>query len=91
MYGGHDLQKWDTVHNITIESLADGIEEESVQDLKSIPDGAELLVAVGDDGGFTFATSASLGTSPNIEWTNPLITTNNGVGRSFYQTLPVLL
>ena len=35
IYGGHDLTKWDTVHNVTIQSLADGIEEFAVQDLKS--------------------------------------------------------
>ncbi|MCJ1314608.1 Xyloglucanase [Agyrium rufum] len=77
IYGGHDLTKWDTTHNVTIQSLANGIEETAVLDLKSVPGGPALLVAIGDDGGFTF--SSSLNTSPNIEWTNPLIATNEGV------------
>ncbi|KAI0695397.1 hypothetical protein BC835DRAFT_1406238 [Cytidiella melzeri] len=52
LYGGHDLLKWDTVHNVTLKSLADGIEEDSVQGLISPPSGAHLLSAVGDNGGF---------------------------------------
>ena len=48
MYGGHDLLKWDTTRNVTLESLADGIEETSVQALISPPTGPSLISGVGD-------------------------------------------
>lgn len=71
VYGGHDLTKWDTVHNVSISSLAVGIEEFAVLGLASAPGGTELLAAVGDDCGFTFKTSADLGTSPKTPWMTP--------------------
>ncbi|KAI0477200.1 family 74 glycoside hydrolase [Xylariaceae sp. FL0804] len=79
MYGGHDLTKWDTVHNVTIQSLADGIEEMSVQGLASAPGGSELLAAVGDDSGFTFADAGDLGTPPKVLWQDPIFTTSTAV------------
>lgn len=70
VFGGHDLTEWDTTHNITIQVLADGIEEFAVLGLASAPGGSELLAAVGDDSGFTFASSSALQTSPqNHGWT----------------------
>lgn len=48
MYGGHDLLKWDSSRNVTLESLADGIEETSVQALISPPTGPPLVSGVGD-------------------------------------------
>lgn len=46
------LSQWDSVHNITIRSLADGIEETAIQGLVSPGAGGPPLVsAVGDIGG----------------------------------------
>ncbi|KAF4623544.1 hypothetical protein D9613_001966 [Agrocybe pediades] len=68
LYGGHDLLKWDTTHNVTIKSLADGIEETSIQGLISPPTGPSLLSAVGDIGGFAHV---SLTSPPTTGFTNP--------------------
>ncbi|KIP12012.1 carbohydrate-binding module family 1 protein [Phlebiopsis gigantea 11061_1 CR5-6] len=72
IYGGHDLLKWDTTRNVTIKSLADGIEETAVQALLSPPTGPSLLSGLLDEEGFVhsnlnvapsseFATSTSTG------------------------------
>ncbi|KAL6879404.1 Xyloglucanase [Trichoderma longibrachiatum] len=79
IFGGHDLTNWDTRHNVSIQSLADGIEEFSVQDLASAPGGSELLAAVGDDNGFTFPTKNDLGTSPQTVWATPTWATSTSV------------
>ncbi|KAL1839449.1 hypothetical protein VTJ49DRAFT_1487 [Mycothermus thermophilus] len=79
LFGGHDLTKWDTVHNVTIQSLAAGIEEMAVLGLASPPGGSELLAAVGDDCGFTFPSSSDLGTSPEKPWMNPMWATSTDV------------
>ncbi|KAB5566692.1 family 74 glycoside hydrolase [Coniochaeta sp. 2T2.1] len=79
LFGGRDLTKWDTVHNVTIQVMADGIEEMSVQDLSSASGGSELLVAVGDDNGFTFKSADGLGTSPATYWQNPTYATSMSV------------
>ncbi|KAI1164383.1 carbohydrate-binding module family 1 protein [Nemania serpens] len=79
IFGGHDLTKWDTTHNITIQSLADGIEEFAILDLASAPGGSELLVAVGDDSGFTFASSSVLKTAPQNLWGTPTFTSSTSV------------
>ncbi|KAJ7225786.1 hypothetical protein GGX14DRAFT_422376 [Mycena pura] len=70
IYGGHDLKTWDTTHNVSITSLADGIEETSVQALISPPKGANLISALGDVQGFVHN---SLTTAPPLSgvWTNP--------------------
>lgn len=49
--GGRDLLEWDTTHNITLQSMADGIEETAVLGLISPPTGARLISAVEDIGG----------------------------------------
>jgi xyloglucan-specific exo-beta-1,4-glucanase len=46
------LLNWDTKHNVTVKSLATGIEEEAVLGLLVPPGGPPLLSVVGDDGGF---------------------------------------
>ncbi|KAJ9151135.1 Xyloglucanase [Pleurostoma richardsiae] len=79
LYGGHDLTNWDTVHNVSIASLADGIEEMSVQALASAPGGTELLAAVGDDNGFTFNSKTDLTSSPKTNWMTPEWTTSTDV------------
>lgn len=77
---GHDLTSWDTSHNVTIESMADGIEEFATQAVSSVQGGSELLVAVGDDCGFTFTSASSLQTSPQETWENPFWATSTDVG-----------
>ncbi len=54
IYGSHDLKKWDTVHNVTLKMLADGIEETSVRGLISPPTGPHLLSGVADIAGMIF-------------------------------------
>lgn len=49
--GGRDLLKWDTTRNITLQSMADGIEETSVVGLISPPIGPHLISAVLDISG----------------------------------------
>ena|SRR6187402_1975563 len=53
VYGSRDLLKWDTAHNVTVKSVANGIEETAVLGLLVVPGGPPLLSAVGDIGGFT--------------------------------------
>jgi len=54
LYGTNDLTVWDqsATSQITIQVMAQGIEELSVQDLISPPSGAPLVSVVGDVGGF---------------------------------------
>ena len=84
IYGGHDLLKWDTTHNVTIKSLADGIEETSVQNLISPPSGPVLLSAVGDIQGtsdrnceLTYMLIACIGFVHNSLTTAPVATYKN--------------
>ncbi|KAK7964414.1 hypothetical protein PG988_011388 [Apiospora saccharicola] len=84
LFGGHDLtkwdlQSWDAQDRLTISSLADGIEETSVQDVASVSGGSELLAATGDVGGFTFADASTLGQAPKVNWMGTSWTTNVGV------------
>ncbi|KAJ3479843.1 hypothetical protein NLI96_g8779 [Meripilus lineatus] len=68
IYGGRDLLKWDSTRNVTLKSLADGIEETSVQSLISPPTGPSLISALGDIQGFVHS---SLTTAPANSFTNP--------------------
>jgi xyloglucan-specific exo-beta-1,4-glucanase len=76
VYGGHDLLKWDTIHNVSISSLADGIEETAVQDLITPPGGPQLLSAIGDVGGFVHK---SLTSPPAVAYLNPLFATTTSM------------
>ncbi|KAK7722192.1 Xyloglucanase [Diaporthe eres] len=81
VWGGRDLTKWDKRprENVTVQSMAYGMEETAVLDLASAPGGTELLVGVGDIDGFTYKNSSDLDTPPSIPWTNPQISTTVGV------------
>ncbi|KAI0793439.1 Oligoxyloglucan reducing end-specific cellobiohydrolase [Abortiporus biennis] len=72
IYGGHDLLQWDASRNVTLKSLADGIEETSVQSLISPPTGPSLISALGDIQGFVHN---SLTTAPANSFTNPVWST----------------
>ncbi|KAF3936614.1 hypothetical protein ABW19_dt0209481 [Dactylella cylindrospora] len=53
IYGGRDLTKWDTGGNVTVKSLADGIEETAVLDLLSpTTQHVKLVSSIGDINGF---------------------------------------
>jgi xyloglucan-specific exo-beta-1,4-glucanase len=74
LYGGHNLKSWPNVH---LSSLADGIEEESVQALITPPGlNIPLISAVGDDAGFVHK---DLKVSPSDSFENPLWSTTNGL------------
>jgi xyloglucan-specific exo-beta-1,4-glucanase len=77
--GGHNLLSWDTVYNVSISTLASGIEEMAVTALASVPGGSELLMAVGDDSGFTYVSSSNLLTAPANLWMTPEFTTSVSV------------
>ncbi|KAF8922364.1 glycoside hydrolase family 74 protein [Mucidula mucida] len=68
LYGSRDLTKWDTVHNISLSSCADGIEETAVQALISPKSGPSLISGVGDIEGFVHEDLDAL---PGNYFTNP--------------------
>ncbi|KAL0961281.1 hypothetical protein HGRIS_006241 [Hohenbuehelia grisea] len=69
LYGGRDLLKWDTTHNVSIKALADGIEETSVRGLISPPSGsANLISGVADIAGFVHT---NLNVAPSKGHTDP--------------------
>ena len=70
IYGGHDLTNWDTNprKNVTVASLADGVEEMAVQALTAPISGPKLVSVVGDDGGFVHTDL----TVPPPTFTNPI-------------------
>ncbi|RAO66001.1 uncharacterized protein BHQ10_002013 [Talaromyces amestolkiae] len=76
IYGGHDLLKWDSSHNITLKSLAVGIEEMAVLGLIAPSGGPPLLSAVGDDGGFYHV---DLNTAPSQYFHDPTYSSTNGI------------
>lgn len=68
IWGGHDLTNWDADHNITLKSLADGIEETAVLALISPPSGPNLFSGVSDVGGFAHI---DLDKVPSSAYSNP--------------------
>jgi photosystem II stability/assembly factor-like uncharacterized protein len=69
IYGSNDLTRWDAGLPITIGVSAQGLEETAVLDLVSPPQGAPLLSALGDLGGFRHD---DLSVVPRRIFTNPV-------------------
>ncbi|KAI8995567.1 hypothetical protein BD414DRAFT_479908 [Trametes punicea] len=78
IYGGHDLLKWDSgpSRNVTLKSLADGVEETSVQGLISPPVGAHLISAIGDVDGFVHT---DLDSPPLVSFSNPSYSSSSDI------------
>jgi xyloglucan-specific exo-beta-1,4-glucanase len=76
LYGSDDLTSWDAGNPITISVQARGIEETSVQDLISPPQGAHLLSALGDIAGFRHD---DLNVVPNKMYDNPITGTTTSL------------
>lgn len=94
IYGGKDLTKWDATprQNVTIESMAYGVEETAVLGLASIPGGTELLAAIGDYDGFSYLNASDLDKPAEQNWAHPSITTTNDIdfaGTSVHNVLRV--
>ena len=83
IWGGHDLTNWDTKQNVTLKSLADGIEETAVLALISPPSGPNLFSGVGDVGGFAHT---DLDKAPSSAYTNP--TFSSGVSLDYAGNKP---
>ncbi|MCJ1313595.1 hypothetical protein MMC25_007274 [Agyrium rufum] len=76
VFGGHDLTKWDSVRNVSLSVMSNGIEETSVQALTAPPSGTLLLSAMGDIGGFKHD---SLTTAPQQWFANPTYSTTSDI------------
>jgi hypothetical protein len=76
IYGTDDLTNWDAGTPLTITVQAQGLEETAVQDLISPPQGAPLLSALGDIGGFRHD---DLSVVPAMMYTNPVMGTANSL------------
>lgn len=76
IFGGRNLQNWDTVHNVTLKIMANGIEETAALSLLTPPGGPPLLSAVGDIGGFYHK---SLDTAPAQAFHNPTYGTTRDI------------
>lgn len=92
IYGGKDLTKWDASprQNVTVESMAYGVEETAVLGIASISGGTELLAAIGDYDGFTYVNASDLNTPAQQNWANPSISTTNDVDFAGMSTQNVL-
>jgi xyloglucan-specific exo-beta-1,4-glucanase len=76
IYGSDDLTDWDAGNPIQISVKAQGLEETSVQDLISPPQGVHLLSALADIGGFRHD---GLQTVPNEMYDNPVMSTTTSL------------
>lgn len=70
LYGSENLQSWDRGERITIKPMVKGLEETAVLDLLSPPQGAPLLSALGDIGGFRHD---DLGKVPALMYQSPFL------------------
>ncbi len=86
IYGTEDLTAWDSGGPITISVQARGLEETSVQDLISPPEGAPLLSALGDIGGFRHD---DLSVPPAAMPTNPLL--GGGTSLDYAELVPAVI
>jgi xyloglucan-specific exo-beta-1,4-glucanase len=86
IYGSDDLTSWDNGGPINVSVKAQGLEETSVQDLISPPEGAPLLSALGDIAGFRHD---NLSIVPNKMFDNP--TTGTTTSLDFAQLAPGLI
>jgi len=76
LYGSDDLTDWDAGNPIAISVQARGIEETSVQDLVSPPQGAHLLSALADIAGFRHD---DLNVVPQKMYDNPVTSTTTSL------------
>jgi xyloglucan-specific exo-beta-1,4-glucanase len=76
IYGTDNLTNWDGGVPITIQVKAQGLEETAVLDLISPPEGAHLVSALGDIGGFRHD---DLSVVPASMFTNPVSTTTTSL------------
>ena len=76
IYGTTDLTTWDAGGQITVEVMAMGLEETSVQDLISPPSGPSLISALGDIAGFRHD---NLSVAPASTFQNPFWPTTSSI------------
>ncbi|HLL65712.1 MAG TPA: sialidase family protein [Micromonosporaceae bacterium] len=85
IYGTDNLTAWDNGGTVRIEVHARGLEETAVLDLISPPEGAHLVSAVGDIGGFTHWDFAN----PGMMHQNPVVTT--GTSLDYAELAPAVI
>ncbi len=86
IYGSDNLTQWDSGAPISISVKAQGLEETAVQDLISPPQGAPLLSALGDLGGFRHD---DLSVVPTRMYDNPTMSTATSL--DFAQLAPSVI
>lgn len=86
LYGSTDLTKWDSGGTFTIRPIVQGLEETAVTDLISPPEGAPLVSALLDIGGFRHD---DLGKVPAKMFAQPVFTSTTSL--DFAETKPGIL